>query len=85
MTPKTIIMGLCICVFIAATLAIAMALFSNYLVDRNAKLETQNEHKTELICALNNRLDEAQKDYNDLEKEYTKLMYKERKKENGRG
>lgn len=84
MTIKTIIFGLCICAMISAAFAIALTLYAKYLVTRCSRLEMQNDHKTELICALNNRLDEAQKDYSDLEIEYKKLMY-ERTKENDRG
>lgn len=84
MTPKETIIGLCICLIITCALALALAFFARYLVARNGRLEMQNEHKTELICALNNRLDEAHKDYNELEKDYKKLMY-ERTKENDRG
>ena len=85
MTPKTIIFGLCLCVILCiATIAFLFG-YCTYLAQRNNRLETQSEAKTELICALNSRLEEAQKDYNELEKDYEKLRYKERKKENDRG
>ena len=79
MTPKAIIFWLCIFVFIAATCAVAVALFARYLIGRTERLEVQNERKTELICTLNNRLDEVQADYNELEKKYNKLIERKAK------
>lgn len=88
MTPKTIIFVLCLCLIIACAITLALALFSalfsKYLVSRVEKLEAQNEYKTELLCTVNNLLDEARADYTKLEIDYKKLMY-ERTKENGRG
>lgn len=80
MTPKTVIFILSMFVFLCAAAAFALALFANYLLNRNGRLELQNEYKTELACVLNNKLDELQKDYNELENDYKKII--ERMKSN---
>lgn len=81
MTPEATIMGLCICVFIVASIAVGLALFANYLFNRNERLEVQNERKTELICEQNNRIDDLQSEYERLEKDYKKLLIERKAKQ----
>lgn len=73
------IMGLCLCV-IVCIIALAFLLgYSAYVMRINLRLEAQNERKTEILCKLNNELDEAQKDYDDLLRSYEALMHEREK------
>lgn len=58
---KTMILGLCLCVFALIGLSCFILGYAGFLNRRNNRLEHQNEYKTELIIQLNNKIEELER------------------------
>lgn len=71
MTKVTVLF---VCAIIAVVTGLALALYCWYITNRVYALEMQNDRKTELNIALNQRLEQANKDYDELLEDYNEIL-----------